>query len=213
MPGSAGKAGRRPRLSKARADGRRAALGALTALGSLAALGALLTLAGCSLDYRAAEVEENAGEGIPDTIAIGLVHKIHRNGHLTLILEASRAETFNSQKKTVLTDAHFEELDSSGAMATEGRAGRIVYHTDTENAEISGSVSVRSASDEASVSSSSFSWQNKEKRLTAPPTAPVVVRKDDGSFIRGTGFVGDFHTREITFSGPVEGTYVWQEKK
>ena len=40
-----------------------------------------------------------------------------------------------------------------------------------------------------------------------------MVKKDDGSFIQGTGFVGDFRTRQVTFSGPVEGTYVWEEKK
>ena len=201
MPGSAGKAGRRSRLSAARA-----ALGA-------AAAGALLAAAGCSLDYRATEVEEKAGEGVPDTIAVGLVHKIHRNGHLSLVLEAARAETFNAQKRTILTDARFEERDADGATATEGKAGRIVYHTDTENAEISGSVSVRSASEKASVFAASLTWQNKDKRLSAPPAEQVVVRKEDGSFIQGLGFVGDFHARQVTFSGRVEGKYVWQEKK
>jgi LPS export ABC transporter protein LptC len=201
MSGSAGKAGSRSRLSRA------------WACALAAALAGGLASAGCSLDYRATEVEEKVGEGVPDTIAIGLVHKIHRNGHLSLLLEASRAETFNSLKRTVLSDARFEELDDKGKMATEGRAGRIVFHTDTENAEISGSVSVRSASEKASVFASSLSWVNKEKRLSAMPAEPVVVRKDDGTFIQGRGFLGDFHTRQITFSGPVEGKYVWQEKK
>jgi len=165
------------------------------------------------MDYRATEVPEKTGEGIPDTVAVGLVHKIFKNGHLSLVLEASRAETFNSLKRTVLTEARFEELDAKGGIATEGQAGRIVYQSETENAEISGSVRVRSASDKAQVSADSFSWQNKEKKLVAPPGETVTVKKDDGSFIQGTGFAGDFRNRQVTFSGPVEGTYVWEEKK
>ncbi len=204
MPGRAGKAGGGPRLSFARAPG-----GKVLAIMA----GACLALAGCSMDYRATEVAEKVAEGIPDTVAVGIVHKIYKNGHLSLILEASRAETFNAQKKTVLTGAHFEELDDKGAVATEGRAGLIVYHSDTENAEISQSVSVRSASEKAIVSADALSWENKPKRLNATPGETVVIRKDDGTFIQGTGFAGDFRTRQVTFGGPVEGKYVWQEKK
>ena len=204
MPDCPGKARGGPRVSPARAQG----------AGTLAALAAAsLVLAGCSMDYRATEVPEKTGEGIPDTVAVGVVHKIFKNGHLSLVLEASRAETFNSLKKTVLSNARFEELDAKGGIATEGQAGSIVFHSESENAEISGSVSVRSASDKAVVSADSFSWENKEKRLAAPPGEAVMVKKDDGSFIQGTGFVGDFRTRQVAFSGPVEGTYVWEEKK
>jgi len=63
------------------------------------------------------------------------------------------------------------------------------------------------------VTAESLSWENKEKRLTAPPAETVRVKKDDGSFIQGTGFAGDFRSREVTYSGHVEGTYVWEEKK
>jgi hypothetical protein len=87
-----------------------------------------------------------------------------------------------------------------------------VYHTDTENAEISGKVSVHSASEKGDVSADSLSWANKEKLLTAPPGERVTIHKDDGTSISGRGFVGDFRTRQVTFSGPVQGTYVWQEE-
>jgi LPS export ABC transporter protein LptC len=201
MPGFPGKAGGGQRLSAA----------CLRVLAGLAC--ACLSFAGCSMDYRATQAEEKTAGGVPDTVAIGIVHKIYKNGHLSLVLEAARAETFNSQKKTLLSNARFEELDDKGAMATEGRASTIVFHSDTENAEISGSVRVRSASEKALVSAQSLVWENKQKRLSAPASETVVVKKDDGSFIQGTGFVGDFRTREVTFTGRVEGRYVWQRKK
>jgi LPS export ABC transporter protein LptC len=176
------------------------------------AFAAALLVAGCSLDYQEAAGEEKAAEGIPDTVARGLVHKIHRNGRLSMELEAERAETYGAAAKTILTDAHFIEYDDKGEKATEGRARRVVYHTDTENAEISGTVRVHSASEKGDVSAETLAWANKEKRLTAPPDERVTIRKDDGTSISGRGFVGDFRTRQVTFSGPVQGTYVWKEE-
>jgi len=173
---------------------------------------AALLVAGCSLNYQEAAAEETAAEGVPDTVALGLVHKIHKNGKLSLELEAARAETYGAAAKTILTDAHFIEYDDQGGKATEGRAQKVIYHTDTENAEISGSVNVHSASEKGEVSAESLSWTNKERRLVAPPDERVTIRKDDGSSISGRGFQGDFRTREVIFSGPVQGTYVWKEE-
>ena len=184
-----------------------------TVPGACAAIAGVLFLAGCSMDYRATEVAEKAAAGVPDTVATGIVHKIFKNGHLSFVLEASQAQTFNSQKETMISDASFEELDDKGKVVTNGQAGSIVYHSDTENAEISGMVSVHSASEKAQVTADTLSWQNKEKRLSAAPGETVTVKKDDGSFIQGTGFVGDFRTRQVTYTGRVEGTYVWEEKK
>jgi LPS export ABC transporter protein LptC len=165
-------------------------------------------LAGCSLDYQEAVAEEQAADNLPDTVAIGLVHKIHKDGRLSLQLEASRAESYNSRSQTVLTDAHFVEFDSSGGTATEGTASRVIFHTDTQNAEITGKVHVHSSTEKGDVTAESLSWENKTKMLTAPPAETVKITKDDGSSLSGSGFKGDFGRREVTFSGPVEGTYV-----
>jgi hypothetical protein len=40
----------------------------------------------------------------------------------------------------------------------------------------------------------------------------VTIRKEDGSTLTGTGFGGDFRKRQLTFGGPVQGTYVWEAK-
>jgi LPS export ABC transporter protein LptC len=168
----------------------------------------LCLIAGCSLDYQEALTGEQAAESQPDTVAIGLVHKIHKDGRLSLQLEASRAESYNSRSQTVLTDTHFVEFDSAGGAATEGTARRVIFHTDTENAEISGAVHVHSASEKGDVTAESLSWENKTKTLTAPPADTVTITKDDGSSLKGSGFKGDFKKREVTFSGPVKGTYV-----
>ena len=200
MPEGAGKSSRRTGL-------RRPA--ALTG----AACAAVLFAVGCSINYDEATAAEQAAQGIPDTVATGVVHRVHKNGRLTIQLEASRAETYNATKQTILTDAHFSEFDDTGATATEGNADTLVFHTDTQDAEISGAVHVHSATEEGDVRAESLTWKNKPKMLKAPADETVVISKDDGSTISGSGFQGDFLRRELTFDGPVQGTYVWQNKK
>lgn len=202
MPGSAGKSRGRAGLSRLPA----AARAAVAALG----LGALL--AGCSIDYGEAAAEEKAAEGVPDTVAVDIVHRVHKDGHLSLELSASRAVGYDAKNETVLSDARFTAYDDKGEKSTDGQARTVIYHNDTENAEISGGVRVHSASEKGEVSTDSLYWENKTKKLTAPPAELVTIRKDDGSSLSGSGFSGDFSRRELVFSGPVRGSYVYQPK-
>ncbi len=172
----------------------------------------ILILGGCSFNYRAADTETQDTENIPDTTAVNAVYRIVRDARLSFQMEAQKIETYKNRKQTVLTNAHFTEYYENGELATDGRGDSIVYHTDSENAEISGDVSVYSASEGGDISAESLSWVKKEKLLTADPKARVIVRKDDGSYISGKGFVGDFRVKEVRFSGPVEGKYVYEEK-
>jgi LPS export ABC transporter protein LptC len=203
MPGSAGK-------NRDRTDVRRRHPPA--PIIPLRLLPLVVLLAGCSIDYQGASTEEQTPSGIPDTVAVGLLHRVHKDGRLTLELEAARAESWNAKNQTILTDAHFVEFDEKGGKATEGEARTVIYHSDTENAEISGAVHVRSAAEEGDVRAERLSWENKTRRLTAPPADRVTIRKEDGSSLTGTGFTGDFMRRKLSFAGPVQGTYVWKEK-
>ena len=172
---------------------------------------AALLAAGCSLDYAATETGEASMENIPDTVAVNILHRVHRDGRLSLQVEASRAETYNTRRETILSDARFIEYDAAGGVATEGAAKNVTYNSDSENAQVSGSVRAHSAREKAGVEAKTLSWENKARMLTAPPGDTVVLRKDDGSSISGTGFSGDLRARRMVFAGPVEGTYVWED--
>jgi len=209
MPGSAGKDRGGPYLSRVvRRRRRRACLPWRAA----PALALIAILASCSINYKEAGSEAQAEESIPDTVAVNVRHLVHKDGHLTVELEAARAESYNSRNQSILTDVRFTTYDDTGAVVSEGNARRVVYHTDTENAEISGGVHVHSSKEKGDVSADSLSWQNKTRVLTAPPQEAVTIRKDDGSVLRGTGFTGDFTRRELNFSGPVQGSYVSQQR-
>jgi LPS export ABC transporter protein LptC len=196
----------RPKTIAARAAPAIAAIAAAAALSASA-------LSSCSLDYESARLEEQIPERLPDTVATGLVHRVVKNSRTALEVTAARAETWDAQRRTVLDDAAFVEYDRQGTRAVEGSAGRVVFHTDTEDAEISGRVHVHSAADEAGIETEALTWQSTPRRLTAPVHDRVVITKDDGSRLEGTGFVGDFRRREFVFTGPVQGTYVWTGKE
>jgi LPS export ABC transporter protein LptC len=180
---------------------------AIAAVVAAAALSAFVL--SCSLDYESARLEEQLPERLPDTTATGLVHRVVKNSRTTLEITADRAETWNAQHRTVLDGASFVEYDRDGARAVEGSAGRVVFHTDTEDAEISGKVRVHSAVEKADIETEALTWKSKPRLLAAPAHDRVVITKDDGSRLEGTGFVGDFRRREFVFTGPVQGTYVW----
>ena len=189
-----------------------AAISAARVLLAAAALSASV-LASCSLDYEGSSLEEGMPERLPDTVATGLVHRVVKNSRTVLEVTADRAETWDAQHRTVIDGASFVEYDQAGTMAVEGSAGRVVFHTDTEDAEISGRVRVYSAREEAGIETEALAWKSKPRLLTAPAHDRVIISSDNGSRLEGTGFVGDFRRREFVFTGPVQGTYVWTEEE
>ena len=178
-----------------------------------AGLACVLAIAGCSLNYQSAEVETTATPNIPDTVASGVTYRVVKGSRLSLELEAEQAETYNGRHQTVLTQARFSEYDSKGELDVQGKAGSVVFYTDSQNADISDSVSVSSLSQKGSIAADSLSWQDQTKLLTADPDERIVVKKEDGSYIAGRGFVGDFRRKQVQFDGPVEGAYVYEDKK
>ena len=186
---------------------------ARTLAAALATAIAAAALASCSLDSEGASLEEGMPERMPDTVATGLVHRVVKNSRPVLELTADRAETWDAQHRTVIDGASFVEYDQAGAIAVEGSAGRVVFHTDTEDAEISGRVRVYSALEEAGIETEALAWKSKPRLLTAPVHDRVIISSDNGSRLEGTGFVGDFRRREFVFTGPVQGTYVWTEEE
>ena len=166
----------------------------------------------CSLDYQATDVEAGDTSQIPDTVASNINYRVVKNSKVALQLTADKSETYTSKKETLLSGAHFVEYDQEGDAVTDGKADSITFHTESQDAEISGSVSVYSSVQQGSISTESLTWKDTQKLLTANPTEKVVIKKDDGSYLTGRGFVGNFKIKELRFSGPVEGTYVYEEK-
>lgn len=171
----------------------------------------LLCLAGCSLDYEEAIVKETMSESIPDVVLNTMRHSLVREGKIVAVLEASRAVQYEKRNQTLLEEVHFQEMDDSGVVLTEIWTDEAVWHTDTEDAEATGDIYVYSFKEEAEVFAQSLSWKKQDRLLAAGAEEEVVLRREDGSELRGKGFVADFRRGDIKMNA-ARGVYVYEEK-
>ncbi len=181
-------------------------------IGTFRAIFAILPLlAGCSLDYQGAMGSETLSESVPEMIMEDFQHTSVRKGKPAFSLSAGRAESYEKKHETVLSSVSFTELDSAGEVLTEGSADHVVYFSDTENADISGNIQLRSVSEEATILADSLQWIDETRILSAGEDSAVIIRKDDGTEFGGKGFSGDFGTKTFVFSSDVKGTYILEE--
>ena len=180
----------------------RAARGLLARAALFAAT--LLLLAACSFNYGGEEGAPRPDE--PSAVFTGFKHVVYRDGARLLELSAAAAEAYDSEGKTLLHHVTFTEYDrSTGQPSAKGRADEVVFYSDTENAEFSGSIHIDSMRDDATLDAEHLSWDGKEKLLSGGLDRTVSVRRGDGSWIRGAGFSADGRRRSIAFREAVEG--------
>jgi LPS export ABC transporter protein LptC len=176
----------------------------LAALAVLSALAAL-SLGACSLSGYAPQTDANEEEA-PTALFTDYVHTVVERGKRMLELKASRAELYETSKKTVLTGVIFSEYDpDTGELVSQGRADRAIYHTDTKDAEFSGSVRLESKRQDAVLQGEYLRWIDKGKRLEGRLDRTVTISRADGSSVSGAGFEAWSRKRSFSFDGSVEG--------
>ena len=172
----------------------------------------------CSLDYGTA-LGEDLDERIPDTVIFNFVHTIVENGSPRFRLSAERADAFRSTRTLKLVGVSFVEyervepgLDGSRSLSipvvvAEGRADSAVFNTETESADLTGNVRVRSARDGVAVSSAFIRWDGEARLLEGPSESVTTIQDDDGSRVSGAGFRADAARRSFEFSERSTGYY------
>jgi LPS export ABC transporter protein LptC len=172
----------------------------------------LFSLAGCSLEYKEGAESDELADTVPDAVLNQFVHTAVKGDKLVFQIEAAQAKLFQKQKVTVLTNVRFVDYDDSGAVTLEGRAGSALYHTDTENAEMSGAIYGYSTQDKVAFYARTLTW-NKEQRLLQSRSGDTVrIEKDDGTYIEGTFFTVDARRKTLSYDGAVRGKFVREEK-
>lgn len=131
------------------------------------------------------------------------------DGARALELRAGLAESWQAENLLVLRGVAFTQFDRiTGKASATGRADMATFHTDTESAELSGHISLSSVVEDASLEAESLSWDGAAKLLQGGLDRTVRVRKGDGTWVRGAGFVSDTRRRSFTFREAVEGSLV-----
>jgi LPS export ABC transporter protein LptC len=181
---------------------RRAEAGRLLSCAAL--LGAVLALSGCSLAGYAAEAAPD--EELPTALFSNYTHTVVDKGKTMLQLKAATAAAYESTSRMELSDVSFAEYDTdTGEVASLGRADRAVYHTDSKDAEFSGSVRLESKGQDAVLEGESLRWSDKDKRLEGGLETSVTISRSDGSSMSGAGFEAATRSRSFAFRDSVEG--------
>ncbi len=167
----------------------------------------ILLLTGCSLDYREAILEEELAENIPEMVLVNFRHVVVKNGVKAAMVEAERAEDYSKKHEIMIRDVHFIEYSMDGSIVNEGWADRALYNEDTGDAVIEGDIFVKSNKQKGNIIAEKLYWKDKERELKGDPEEEVVMKKEDGSFVRGRGFIADFNTKSFRFLKDVSGRY------
>lgn len=172
---------------------------------------ATLALAACSLDYGEAMAEDLA-EDVPDTVVLGFSHTVVENGSPRFRLEAERGESYQAQKKMKLIGVRFIEYAAgSRDVSAEGSADSALFFTDTESAQLSGSVRFHSSQDGVTVESGYLEWDGQARLLRSRAETLTSLSDDDGSSLSGAGFNADAARRSFSFGNRADGRFVTPE--
>ena len=170
---------------------------------------AAAALAACSFDYTAAGTgAEQLAEQVPETVLTGATHTVVRDGRVVAQIHAVLIENYPRSGRAVLEGVRYSEFDRAGNVVAAGSAERAVYLTASEDAELAGTIELRSETQEAVLRAEALRWDSERRRLSSGPQQMVEVARDDGSQVRGAGFQAELRTKTIRFAAPVTGTLV-----
>ena len=189
-----------------------AILGAFLRACALCALSALsVCLAACSFDYGGGA---GGASDKPSSVFTGFTHTVMIRGARVFEIKADRAESYDADGKTLLYGVSFTEFDEKTHEAVaEGRADSGVIYTQSENAEFSGSISLKSQGEDATLKAEYLSWDAGKKVLSSRLDQNVEVRKGDGTWLRGAGFSADMRRRAFVFRDSAEGAFAVEDKQ
>ena len=180
------------------------------ARGAVILLLALVLASACSFDYEGARAP--GGEELPDAVFHDFSHDVYMAGTRVLSLHAALAESYDKDGRMVLHDVEFSSYSrGSGVLAAEGHAESAIFHSETQDAEFSGSITIRSNQEDASLEAEYLEWKGSDKTLSGGIDRSVTVTRGDGSWLRGAGFVADSRRRSFSFRESVEGAFVSPE--
>jgi LPS export ABC transporter protein LptC len=174
----------------------------------MAALLALTVFAGCTFDYGDV-IGEVTG---PDIIMRTVEYVRVRDGDPQIRFKAAEAERWEKRQIMELDDFSFEQFENRGTdVNSRGKAGNAHVELDSGNIAMTGGVKMEVESEDFVIETAALRWQDKERQLAGGENDAVDIQRSDGTFFQGRGFSSDVRRRTWSFSGSVEGSYVYEE--
>ena len=167
----------------------------------------IVVLFSCSMDYEDIQNDNAIGNNIPDSIIKDFLYTSVDDGSIVFRIYAEVSENYSQKNETHLKKVIFQELNTKNEIITEGTAEKGTIFTESNDAELSGSITIYSAENKAKITSDYMYWKDSEKILTGSVNGKVTIIKNSGTEISGKGFKGDLKTKTFNFENAVRGVY------
>lgn len=166
-----------------------------------------ISLTACSFNYT--EGKRNA-EMVPDMFLADVIAYRYENSELSLQLSARELEMYDTDKIWAGAEVSFVQYDTkdSSVIEAEGSAGYIIVDDSSKVYFLGKDAVFHLARENFFLRASGLKWNKKEHTLSGPVGGDVVIEKEDGSLINGTGFIADTLQYSYSFNNSVQGLLV-----
>jgi len=175
-------------------------------------IAAAAALAGCSLDYEDARLDEEFDTDLPEAeFDDAVVTAVRDDGEVRLTAE--RVRHFPRKQEQHLTNVRFQEISSDGSVVTEGRADEARLYTDSDDVELWGDVELYSVEQEAWIFAEFLRYDHEARVVAGRTDERVRIERDDGSTVSGVDFSAELEFRDVSFGGEVRGTLISRNRE
>ena len=177
----------------------------------LAIVSAALVLSGaCSFDYGA--LSEESLDALPDLVMNEVEYVRVRDGEAVVRLQARSVERYERARRMVVISPRFEQYSDGGAEGAFGSSATAVVYLETGDVDMAGGVSLSIPEEDLVIETEKLSWRDEDRMLRGAADGQVLVKKTDGSYISGGGFVADARSKSWELTGSVSGIFVEEDE-
>lgn len=172
------------------------------------ALFSLLCLASVACTFNYGMMQEE-GEEYPDLVMDELEFVRVREGAVTLRIQAEQAARWEDSRRMEMEQMRFVQYaDRDGNVGATGSAGKARVMLDSGDVALSGGVQLIVERDDLWIETAALNWSDKDRVLLGQDNELVLIKRSDGSIIRGESFGANARRRSWEFAGPLTGYYV-----
>lgn len=127
------------------------------------------------------------------------------------IITVEEAAFFTSDNRQEIKKASIEEYKDE-QVSLRAQADEVSINSETNDARISGNISLRVEEEGITIFGDSFSWTDAGNKLESLSDAEVRIVKDDGSTITGRRIIIDGNSQSVVFEKGASGVLVTEDE-
>jgi len=181
----------------------------ITSAYALKAACVLIFFASCTFDYGDTGGAENT---LPDLVMQNVEYVRVRSADPVARIRAERVERYEVQGLMRLDNFTFEQYGDSGeSVNVTGSAGFASVEIESGDFIMDNGVWLEVESEDIMIETFQINWNDKERAMSSGAEDIVNIFQENGTAITGTGLRANARSRTWEFSGPVSGTYIYEE--